>query len=93
MKQLPAFTRRQNPWQYPDLTGPSFVNYDATLAKEFRIMEQLKFELRVEAYNLTNRFPAADPDLSVTSPTFGQVVTQRPGVFGRQIQFSGRFVW
>jgi hypothetical protein len=93
IEQLPAFTRRQNPLQYPGLTGPNFLNFDATLAKEFKLMERLKFELRAEAYNVANRFPAADPDLSVTSPTFGQVVTQRAGVFGRQIQFSGRFVW
>jgi hypothetical protein len=92
-KVLPAFTRRQNPLQYPDLTGPRFINFDATLAKEFRLMERLKFELRTEAYNLTNRFPANDPDLSVTSPTFGRVVSQRAGVFGRQFQFSGRLIW
>jgi hypothetical protein len=53
----------------------------------------LKFELRGEAYNLTNRFPANDPDLGVTSGNFGKIVTQRAGVFGRQVQFSGRLIW
>jgi hypothetical protein len=53
----------------------------------------LKFEIRGEAYNLTNRFPAANPDLTVTSATFGKIVAQRAGVFGRQIQFSGRLIW
>jgi len=94
-RQLPAFTRRQNPLQFSNLKGPRFVNIDATIAKEFPILPEnrLKFELRGEAYNFTNRFPMADPDLTVTSANFGKVVAQRAGVFGRQIQFSGRLVW
>ncbi len=94
-RQLPSFTRRANPLQYDDLTGPRFVNVDTTVYKEFSILPEnrLKFELRGEAYNLANRFPAADPDLGVTSPNFGRIVTQRAGVFGRQVQFSGRFIW
>ena len=92
-KQLPAFTRRTNPLQYDSVKGPRYVNIDGTLAKEFKILERLKFELRGEAYNLTNRFTGADPDLSVTSATFGKITAQRAGVFGRQIQFSGRFIW
>jgi hypothetical protein len=94
-RQLPAFTRRENPLQFDDLTGPRFINFDATVGKEFVILPEgrLKFELRGEAYNLVNRFPAADPNLTVTSPNFGQVISQRAGVFGRQIQYSGRFIF
>ena len=68
---------------------------DTTISKQFPILKEdrLKFELRGEAYNLTNRFPAADPDQTPTSATFGKIVAQRAGVFGRQIQFSGRLVW
>ena len=43
--------------------------------------------------NTTNRFTGADPELSVTSANFGKITAQRAGVFGRQIQFSGRFIW
>lgn len=93
LRILPAFTRRQNPLQYSSLVGPNVVNVDATLAKEFKIFEFLKFELRGEAYNLANNFKGADPDVNVNSPTFGRVVAQRAGQFGRQIQFSGRLVW
>jgi hypothetical protein len=94
-RQLPPFTRRQNPLQYDNLKGPRFWNVDSVLAKEFTILPEnrLKFELRGEAYNMTNRFPAADPDLTVTSANFGKIIGQRAGVFGRQIQFSGRLVW
>jgi hypothetical protein len=92
-KQLPAFTRRANPLQFDGVKGPRFVNFDATLAKEFQIVERLKFELRGEAYNLLNAFTGNNPDLNVTSATFGRITSQRAGVFGRQIQFSGRFIW
>ncbi|MDX1984769.1 MAG: carboxypeptidase-like regulatory domain-containing protein [Bryobacteraceae bacterium] len=93
IKLLPAFTRRQNPLQYPKLTGPRFANIDLTLAKEFPIVERLKFELRMEAYNLMNSFTPDSPELNVNSSNFGKVFRQRPGVFGRQLQFSGRFVF
>ena len=82
--------------QFGNLKGPRFVNVDTTISKQFSILPEgrLKFELRGEAYNLTNRFPMADPDLGgPTSANFGRVVAQRAGVFGRQIQFSGRLVW
>ncbi len=93
-KVLPSFTRRANPLQYDSVKGPRFVNADATLAKEFPVIgERLKFELRGEAYNLLNAFTGADPDVSVTSATFGKITTQRAGVYGRQVQFSGRFIW
>jgi hypothetical protein len=93
-KLQPAFTRRTNPLQYPDVTGPRFINLDNTLAKEFRIIERLKFELRLEAYNLTNRFHVDNPDLGgPTSTNFGRLVSQMGGKFGRQLQFSGRLVW
>jgi hypothetical protein len=92
-RQLPAFTRRQNLLQYDSVKGPRYINVDSTLAKEFKVTERLKFELRGEAYNLANTFTGADPDVNVTSANFGKITAQRAGVFGRQIQFSGRLIW
>lgn len=93
-KVLPAFTRRTNPLQYDSVKGPRFVNVDATLSKDFNIIqERLKFELRGEAYNLLNSWTAADPNTAVTNATFGRLVSSRAGIYGRQIQFSGRFIW
>ena len=89
----PAFTRRTNPFQYPKLVGPNTLNLDLTLAKEFRVTEKVKFELRMEGYNMANSFFASDPDLNVTSPNFGRVVTQRGGFFGRQLQYTGRIIF
>ncbi|MCC6591389.1 MAG: TonB-dependent receptor [Bryobacterales bacterium] len=93
-KVLPAFTRRANPWQYDSLVGPRTHQVDLTLAKEFPIVpERLRFELRMEAYNLLNSMRWNNPDLSVTSATFGRVFQQRPGFYGRQLQYSLRLIW
>jgi hypothetical protein len=90
----PAFTRRTNPLQYSDVKGPRFVNMDMTLAKKFPIKERVQFELRLESYNITNRFSGADPNLAVTGGTiFGRITAQKAGVYGRQFQYSGRFIW
>jgi hypothetical protein len=93
VKILPAFTRRTSPVQYDDLLGPRFVNIDMTLAKDFPIKERLKFELRLEGYNVMNSFTGNNPVLNPNSPTFGRIVQQRPGTFGRQTQYSGRFIF
>jgi hypothetical protein len=90
----PAFTRRTNPLQYDDVKGPRFVNVDMTLAKKFAVTERVKFELRLESYNVPNSFSGADPNLSVTGGTiFGRITAQKAGVYGRQFQYSGRFIW
>ncbi|MGH9666920.1 MAG: carboxypeptidase-like regulatory domain-containing protein, partial [Bryobacteraceae bacterium] len=93
VKVLPAFTERTNPVQYDDLVGPRFVNLDMTLSKQFSITERVKFELRGESYNTLNAFSKANPDLSPTSPNFGQVIAEAAGNYGRQIQYSGRFIF
>ena len=91
-KPLPAFTRRGNPLQYSNIKGTNTVNLDMTLNKEFPITERVKFEVRIEAYNSTNSFfgnnPSTDPN---NLATFGKILSQRGGVFGRQLQYTGRF--
>jgi hypothetical protein len=87
---LPAFTRRSNPLQYDSVKGPNTANVDLTLAKEFPITERVKFELRLEGYNVANSFFGNNPSTDVRSPVFGQIVQQRPGFFGRQLQYTGR---
>ncbi|WP_031497830.1 carboxypeptidase regulatory-like domain-containing protein [Bryobacter aggregatus] len=85
---LPAFTPRTNPINYSGLTGPMTLQLDATLSKNFRITERIKTELKMSAYNATNRLNRADPDLGVTSSTFGQAIRQRGNYFGRQLELG-----
>ncbi|MBK5291514.1 MAG: TonB-dependent receptor [Acidobacteriia bacterium] len=90
---LPAFTRRTNPLQYDGVKGMAFKNVDLTLAKEFSLTEQVKFELRMEAYNASNSFNGALPSTGFGTSAFGKVTAQLAGYNGRQFQYSGRIRW
>jgi len=92
-RNLPAFTRRQNPLQYDGVKGMRFKNIDLTLAKEFALTEGVSFELRMEAYNATNTFNGALPSTAFGNSAFGRVTAQLAGYAGRQFQYSGRFRW
>jgi hypothetical protein len=92
-QRLPAFTRRTNPLQYAGVKGMAFKNVDLTLAKNFKIVESVNFELRMESYNATNTFNGDLPSTSFGTSAFGAVTAQRPGYLGRQFQYSGRFTW
>lgn len=81
-----------NPDHYRDLRGPIYWNIDGTLSKRFKVTEKFNAELKAEAYNLTNRLNRANPDLGVTSPTFGQSLRQNITV-GRQVELGMRVIF
>jgi hypothetical protein len=87
-RQATPFTPRTNPWQYDGLTGPGFWQWDATISKHYAITESLRLEFRFEAYNVTNSFMLANPNLTVTSSLFGRVVNQANQ--GREMQYTMR---
>jgi hypothetical protein len=88
--QLPAFTPRNNPYQYSDIKGPIMWNLDGTLSKIFPIKERYKLELRWEAYNLTNSLMWANPNMTVTAQQFGRSAAQAQGNRGREMQYTLR---
>lgn len=54
--------------------APGFVNIDAALAKQFRTGGERYFELRVEAFNLTNTPSFGPPARDINAPnTFGRI--------------------
>jgi hypothetical protein len=87
---LPAYTIRTNPWYYPGLRGPSYWDLDSTLAKYVNLTERIKLELRLEAYNLTNTYMPADPDVGVGDGTMGRSTWVATGNYGREVQYSAR---
>jgi hypothetical protein len=87
-KQSAAFTPRVNPKWFPSILGPGYKNMDVTLAKSFPLTERLRLEFKMEAYNVSNTFSGANPDLTVTRSTFGRVVSQASGVNGREFQYN-----
>jgi hypothetical protein len=87
---LPAYTPRTNPFFYDNLRGNSMWQLDSTLVKYFPITEKVKFELRMEFYNLPNVFIPSDPDTGIGSGTMGQSTWVQTGNYGREIQYTGR---
>lgn len=88
--QNPAYTPRTNPIYYGNLRGFGFWSLDSTLVKYFKITERVKFELRMEFYNMPNAFMPSQPDLNPTSSTFGKSTNIAGGNYGREIQYTGR---
>jgi hypothetical protein len=62
--------------------------WDASVAKTLPLGAQ-RLELRLEAFNLTNRVNFDNPVTNVTS-NFGRITTAKPS---RQMQFGLRFVF
>ncbi len=87
---LPAYTVRTNPWYYENLRGHKYWELDSTLVKYFPIHEKIKFELRMEFYNLSNTFIPSNPDTGIGSGTMGQSTWVADGNYGREIQYTGR---
>jgi hypothetical protein len=81
-----TYVLRTNPLQYDCLRGPHFWNLDANLTKAINITERVHAELKMAAYNATNRLNRGDPDTNVLSSTFGQTLFQGSpgGTFGAQ---------
>ncbi len=69
--------------------GPSQFRIDLALSKRFRFAERYGFELKGEAFNLTNTPSFFIGDMNVNSTTFGRLTGVNIG--SRYMQLSGRF--
>lgn len=73
-----------------NILGPSFWEIDLALVRAFRIRERLRFELRGEAFNLTNSFRAGPVTVAQNSAQFGQILTAQDP---RIMQVAAKFVF
>ena len=90
---LAPYTPRTNPDHYSDLRGPIYWEMQSSLSKQFAITpDRMKAELKISAYNLTNRLNRADPSTTVTDSAFGQSLRQNI-TQGRQIEFGLRLLF
>jgi hypothetical protein len=102
-----TYVLRSNPLQYGCLTGPKFADLDATLSKDFKITEKIKTELKMNAYNATNRLNRGDPVTDIYNSSFGKALyqgspggtfgvqggTYGPGNSGRQLEFGLKVIF
>ncbi|MCU1323830.1 MAG: TonB-dependent receptor plug [Acidobacteriaceae bacterium] len=73
------------------LRGPGDADLDLGLSREFPIRERLRFELRGEAFNLTNTPNFAVPANNVSNSNFGQITsTFGSAADSRVIRFTGK---
>jgi hypothetical protein len=74
------------------ITGPGFVNTDASLVKDTKLTEKLNLQFRTEVFDVFNHPNFGNPILTTTSGSFGQITSTRfpTGDFGssRQLQFA-----
>ena len=65
--------------------------FDLSMFKQWQLLERLALQFRVEALNAFNTPRFGNPNLSVTSTTFGQITSQANSP--RQIQFGLKLLW
>jgi hypothetical protein len=70
--------------------GPRFQKWDVALAKNTNIGEYVKFQLRVEAFNIANHPNFNAVGTNIDSSSFGQVTTDHEP---RLLQMGGKFTF
>ena len=53
--------------------GPRYIDWDASLTREFPIKDATRLNFRAEYFNLLNHTNLSDPSLSQTSASFGRI--------------------
>ena len=88
-----ANTLRNFPFTLDNLRNQRFLKFDVGISKNFRIRENMKFQIRVEAINLLNTpYFSARRILIRQTLSFGLTIapTRQPP---RDIQIGGRFTF
>ncbi len=67
------------------MRGPGVINFDFTLAKNFRLTERRSLQFRTELFNAFNRANFGPPNIARDSSGFGQILTASNA---RIIQFA-----
>ena len=65
-----------------DIVGPGTVNWSAGLNKQFAITERVKLHAEVTFTNVLNHTNLNDPQLDITNPNFGKIISARGSDFG-----------
>jgi len=90
--QPAGFQTRVFPRFLNGLRADGLNQWNVNVVREFKFAERVRFQLRGDAINLTNRSQMNAPDLSVTSTNFGRVVSQTSSL-NRMYQVQARVVF
>ena len=75
----------------PDLRLPSQTNLDASVFKNFQLMEKVRLQFRAEAFNAANHPTWAAPGTNVTQVSGFGVITSKNG--NRNLQLALKLLW
>lgn len=73
--------------------GPGLFNLDVSIVREFGVWENLKFQFRAEAFNVTNTPAFANPNANVSGANFGYVTALAANTGGRSLNLAGRITF
>ena len=73
------------------ITLPGLVQWDFSVHKQFPIVENHALQFRFEAFNLPNHPNWGNPDISITSQTFGRINSTRTNM--REIQVALKYMF
>jgi hypothetical protein len=92
-----SFQRRTAMFRYDEFRRPSFWEIDMNLAKTTRLTEKVRFETRIEAFNILNSpmYDELQYNQSTSSADFGRINRNSSGQsnFQRFIQLGFRLTW
>ena len=75
------------------IRGPGFFNLDASLFRDFKITERVKFQLRMEVFGVTNTPHFGNPGTDVTNTAAFGVITSTLNLAGRGSGTGGERVF
>ncbi len=84
--QNPAFTFGNAPRSFG--RGPGLTAMDASLLKEFSVMEKTKVQFRAEALNVLNHAPLGNPNVAFGNGAFGTITSLQSGNPSRVLQLA-----
>jgi hypothetical protein len=73
-----------------NILGPGIITINMGLTRTFQIRESHSVEFRAEAFNMPNHFNPGNPNLTLSSATFGQI---RSANDPRIMQFALKYVF
>jgi hypothetical protein len=68
--------------------GPSFINTDFSAFKNFSVWRESNLQFRADFFNLFNNVNLANPNTTLTSPSFGKISPLCANATPRVIQFA-----
>jgi hypothetical protein len=89
----PALHLRVNPYRFAWLRGPRQNNVDLALIKDTRIGEKYRIRFNAQALNALNHPLMPNPQLTLTSATFGQITSSTQANYPRRLQLELKFIF